>query len=125
MLLWQIYNKYRSIYAFNKIKSDVLVVGDINLDLIFSRVESFPELGVEKLAALVLHSGSGIPGPQLQAAVKAGICKINLGTEVKNGFRETLRSDVSKSDKIDLRKLFPPAMHHVQNLLEDKIDVVY
>lgn len=75
-------------------------------------------------AALVLHGGSGIPDAQIQAAVRNGIRKINLATEVKNGFMNTLRSELPKSDEIDLRKVFPPAIDHVQELLEEKIAMI-
>jgi fructose-bisphosphate aldolase class II/tagatose 1,6-diphosphate aldolase GatY/KbaY len=75
-------------------------------------------------AALVLHGGSGIPDDQIQSAVKNGIRKINVATEVKNGFLNTLRNELPKSDEIDLRKIFPTAINHVQNLLEDKIAMV-
>lgn len=88
-----------------------------------------PELDIDLLsqiqqatpAALVLHGGSGIPDAQIQAAVRNGIRKINLATEVKNGFMNTLRDELPKSDEIDLRKVFPPAIDHVQQLLKDKI----
>lgn len=75
-------------------------------------------------AALVLHGGSGIPDTQIQAAVRNGIRKINLATEVKNGFMNTIREDVQKNDEIDLRKIFPPAIKHVQQLLEQKIRMI-
>ncbi len=75
-------------------------------------------------AALVLHGGSGIPDSQVQAAVRNGIRKINVATEVKNGFMNTLREELPKSDEIDLRKVFPPAINHVQQLLEQKIAMV-
>jgi sugar/nucleoside kinase (ribokinase family) len=42
---------------------DVLVVGELNVDLILNQVESFPEIGKEKLAAsmtLTLGSSSAI-----------------------------------------------------------------
>ncbi|WP_138431334.1 class II fructose-bisphosphate aldolase [Fodinibius saliphilus] len=78
----------------------------------------------ETPAALVLHGGSGIPDSQIQAAVTNGIRKINVATEVKNGFMNTLRQEVPKSDEIDLRKIFPPAIEHVQSLLEEKIAMI-
>lgn len=91
-----------------------------------------PDLDIELLnricqntpAALVLHGGSGIPDQQVQAAVRNGIRKINVATEVKNGFMNTLRDELPKSDEIDLRKVFPTAISHVQKLLEDKIEMV-
>lgn len=75
-------------------------------------------------AALVLHGGSGIPDEQIQAAIQNGIRKINIATEVKNGFMNTLRNELPKSHEIDLRKIFPTAISRVQNLLEDKIALV-
>lgn len=75
-------------------------------------------------AALVLHGGSGIPDAQIQAAIKHGIRKINLATEVKNGFMNTLREVLPGSEEIDLRKEFPAAINHVQQLLEDKIAMI-
>ncbi len=75
-------------------------------------------------ASLVLHGGSGIPDAQIQSAVRNGIRKINLATEVKNGFMCTLRKELPKSKEIDLRKVFPPAIDHVQQLLEEKIEMI-
>lgn len=91
-----------------------------------------PELNIELLgkiheatpAALVLHGGSGIPDRQIQAAIRNGIRKINLATEVKNGFMKTLREELPKSDEIDLRKVFPAAIERVQQLLEQKISMI-
>jgi len=42
-------------------------------------------------AALVLHGGSGVPDDQIQAAVKAGIRKINFGTDVCLAFLDAVR----------------------------------
>jgi fructose-bisphosphate aldolase class II/tagatose 1,6-diphosphate aldolase GatY/KbaY len=90
-----------------------------NLDLeLLSRINEVTD------AALVLHGGSGIPDEQIQQAIKKGIRKINLATEVKNGFMNTLRKELPKSDEIDLRKVFPPAIMHVKQLLEDKIKMI-
>lgn len=75
-------------------------------------------------AHLVLHGGSGIPDAQIIRAVKNGIRKINLATEVKNGFMNTLREEILATDEIDLRKVFPPATAHVQQLLEEKISLI-
>lgn len=91
-----------------------------------------PELDIELLgriheatpAALVLHGGSGIPDDQIQSAVQNGIRKINLATEVKNGFVNTLRTELPKSEEIDLRKIFPAAINHVQELLEEKMRMI-
>lgn len=45
-------------------------------------IERIAELHEAQKAHLVLHGGSGVPDDQIQAAVKAGIRKINFGTDV-------------------------------------------
>lgn len=42
-------------------------------------------------AHLVLHGGTGVPDDQVQAAVKAGIRKINFGTDVCCSFLDAVR----------------------------------
>ncbi|MBL7698499.1 MAG: class II fructose-bisphosphate aldolase [Chitinophagaceae bacterium] len=91
-----------------------------------------PKLDIERLArinevanaALVLHGGSGIPVPALKEAIKNGICKINLATEIKNIFIATLKNCFADKDEIDLRILFPPAIQAVKNLVKDKLTAI-
>ena len=45
-------------------------------------LQRIAELHQGQKAHLVLHGGSGVPDDQIQAAVKAGIRKINFGTDV-------------------------------------------
>ena len=45
-------------------------------------IDRIAEIHAATKAALVLHGGSGVPDDQIQAAVKAGIRKINFGTDV-------------------------------------------
>lgn len=73
---------------------------------------------------LVLHGGSGIPGHILKEAVKSGICKINLATEIKNIFMQTLKADLVASDQIDLRIVFPPAITAVSTLVIEKLKLL-
>lgn len=91
-----------------------------------------PKLDLERLSEiyeathipLVLHGGSGIPAQTLQDAVKRGICKINLATEIKNIFMETLKHDLAASDEIDLRLVFPPAIAAVTGIVKTKLDIL-
>jgi ketose-bisphosphate aldolase len=75
-------------------------------------------------AALVLHGSSGIPDGQIQAAIRRGICKINLATETKNIFMKTLQNTLRNNEEIDLRKVFPVATASVVKLIEQKLDVI-
>ncbi len=75
-------------------------------------------------AALVLHGGSGIPHEILREAIKRGICKINLATEIKNIFMKTLKYQMTHDDEIDLRKVFPYATNAVTELVTDKLKAI-
>jgi ketose-bisphosphate aldolase len=91
-----------------------------------------PKLDLERLtqiknltnAALVLHGGSGVPHKALTEAIKRGICKINLATEIKNIFVKTLKEILANEDEIDLRKVFPVATNAVSALVTEKLRVV-
>lgn len=91
-----------------------------------------PKLDLDRLAAirkitnvaLVLHGGSGIPHNILKEAVKRGICKINLATEIKNIFMKTLKSKLINVDEIDLRKVFPVATASVKELVSNKLQAI-
>ncbi len=73
---------------------------------------------------LVLHGGSGIPHVSLQEAIGRGICKINLATEIKNIFMQTLKRTLIESEEIDLRKVFPVATDAIKQLVSEKLRVV-
>src|SRR5680860_27421 len=82
--------------------------------------------GINKVttAALVLHGSSGIPNNQLQAAIKKGITKINLATEIKNIFMKSLQKELKDSDNIDLRQVFPKATSQATALVEEKLRTI-
>ena len=90
-----------------------------------------PKLDMERLreihaaadVPLVLHGGSGIPDEQIRQAVQTGICKINVATETKNAFMKAVAAQVTASDEIDLRKVFPPATKAVRELIKRKMSI--
>lgn len=75
-------------------------------------------------AALVLHGSSGIPDDQLQGAIKKGITKINLATEIKNAFMKSLQGVLKDTDNIDLREIFPKATSAATELVSNKLKTV-
>lgn len=91
-----------------------------------------PSLDIELLSAinesvnipLVLHGSSGIPDMMLQEAIKSGICKINLATEIKNTFMRALRERLKNNVEIDLRIVFPDATQSVVDLIENKLEAI-
>jgi len=73
---------------------------------------------------LVLHGSSGIPDAMLLNAIRNGICKVNLATEIKNAFMAALSERLRKNSEIDLRIVFPDATRHVVELLETKLNLI-
>jgi len=94
--------------------------------------KSVPHLDIERLkeihqatnVALVLHGSSGIPHEMVKEAIRNGIVKVNLATEIKDTFMKTLKQMQINSNEIDLRKVFPSAMDPVINLLCEKYKMV-
>ena len=86
------------------------------------RYKKAPKLDIERIAnikkatgiPLVLHGGSGIPDDQIIAAVKAGIRKVNFGTDVCYSFldkvfetsRDLVAIDLFMKDAIENVKKF-------------------
>ncbi len=91
-----------------------------------------PKLDLERLsqiaaatdATLVLHGGSGVPAESLRKAVDRGICKINVATEIKNIFMQTLKTKLATNEEIDLRKVFPTATDQIVELVKGKLEIV-
>ena len=93
-----------------------------------------PKLDIDRVKAireatgglpLVLHGGSGIPDDQVKAAIKAGVRKMNIGTDVCCAFAEgTLETlnDPTRSLAIDLFMKKP--IETVKALALDKIKLV-
>jgi len=93
-----------------------------------------PKLDIDRIKAireatdgipLVLHGGSGIPDDQVKAAIKAGIRKMNIGTDVCCAFAEgTLETlnDPNRSLAVDLFMKKP--IETVKALAVNKIKLV-
>ncbi|MDP2641322.1 MAG: class II fructose-bisphosphate aldolase [Candidatus Yanofskybacteria bacterium] len=71
---------------------------------------------------LVLHGGSGTPERDLLSAIKIGIVKINISTELRGAFTQGLRSTLEKNpEEITPYKLFPEAVAATRKVAEQKI----
>src|SRR5690606_8186735 len=88
------------------------------------QIDLIGEINAVTSAALVLHGSSGIPSNQLQAAIKKGITKINLATEIKNIFMKSLQKELKETDNIDLREVFPKATAQATALVTAKLRTV-
>jgi tagatose 1,6-diphosphate aldolase GatY/KbaY len=74
--------------------------------------------------SLVLHGGSGVPDDQIREAIRRGISKVNVATEIKNTFMQQIKQLMRDTEEIDLRKVFPPATEAVKNLVINKLKLV-
>lgn len=91
-----------------------------------------PELDIRRIteikkmtdALLVLHGASGIPDLQLREAAGAGVSKINVATETKSLFMNSLKEILLQSDDIDLRNIFPRASEAVTAMIKHKMNIV-
>jgi len=79
---------------------------------------------IEKLTniPLVLHGASGIPNESVKQAIKAGICKINIDTELRKAFVRGINI-VLKEDPtgIDPRKILGKAKTEMKEAVREKI----
>ncbi|MBO5888510.1 MAG: class II fructose-bisphosphate aldolase [Clostridia bacterium] len=66
------------------------------------QIERIKEIKKQVKATLVLHGGSGIPDEQIQLAIKAGIRKVNFGTDVCYSFLDSVFAVDRKIFAIDM-----------------------
>jgi len=92
--------------------------------------KQMPHLDFERLkkieksvqSFLVLHGGSGIPSLQIHHAIKLGIVKINVSTELRVAYTKQFQKEtLEKPQEITPYKLLPSAVDAVQKVAEEKI----
>lgn len=73
---------------------------------------------------LVLHGGSGTPREDIEEAIKMGIVKININTELRLAYTGTIiRILKANPDEITPYKYLPEATKKVQSVVEKKIEL--
>lgn len=71
-----------------------------------------------------LHGGSGTPGHYFEDAVKVGVSKININTDMRIAYRETLEKALKENpDEYAVVKLMDEVIAAVQKVVESKIDM--
>jgi fructose-bisphosphate aldolase class II len=70
---------------------------------------------------LVLHGGSGTPEDDIKEAIKLGIVKININTELRLAFSGNLRRALSNVDEVVPYKFLQDALNSVGSVVERKI----
>ncbi len=83
---------------------------------------------------LVMHGGTGVPDEDVQSAIKAGIAKVNIDTQIRVAFYEAVRDAVlatekehAKADasgdtrKYDIRKILSPGRSAMTEAIAEKM----
>ena len=95
--------------------------------------KSEPKLDFERLLEihekvvpyLVLHGGTGVSNEDLQKCISCGISKINVGTQLKKVFSDTIRERCNNlsEDVVDPRKYIENVKINIEAAVLDKLNV--
>lgn len=79
----------------------------------------------EKLPSqfLTLHGASGVDPQQLSAALKLGIVKININTDLRIQFIDSLKKSLSQQKSQKIYQLFDPVITDLKSLIKEKFHV--
>jgi len=73
---------------------------------------------------IVLHGSSGVPDEAVREAIRLGVRKVNIDTNIREAFVNACRQVVASSpDEIDPRKILGPAREAAVALIREKIRV--
>jgi ketose-bisphosphate aldolase len=70
-----------------------------------------------------LHGGSGIADDDVKQAIKHGIVKVNVNTELRVAFRTAIEKVLKTTDEAAVYKYMPEVIAAVQAVVEEKIKV--
>lgn len=70
---------------------------------------------------LVLHGGSGNKDSEIAEAVKRGVNKINISSDIKDAFYQELRKTLEDMKVREPFELYPSSVTAMQEVVEDKI----
>lgn len=92
-------------------------VKNIDLGLLKKIAEALPG------KFLSLHGGSGIAGEQIHQAVNLGVVKINVNSELRLAFYDTVKKTLGDKNfkETAIYKMMPPAIEAVEEVVCEKI----
>lgn len=91
-----------------------------------------PKLDYERISAIkekvripiVLHGSSGVPDEAIAEAIRRGVSKVNIDTNIRQNFVAKIREVLNEDDKvIDPRKILGPAKEKAVEVIRQKIQV--
>lgn len=70
---------------------------------------------------LTLHGGSGVGADQIQSAINLGVVKININTDLRLKFIETLRHQLTIQNTEKIYEYLTPAVEEVKEVVKQKL----
>jgi len=109
--------------------ADLLAVSIGNLHGISLKLPEIIDLGllskiknkIPEDKFITLHGGSGISSDQLSEAIKLGVVKININTELRNNFNQSISKIYSKDFSQKVYENFTPAIDDLKNIIKSKL----
>lgn len=107
---------------------DLLAIAVGNIHGVFK--QGNPQLDIRRIeeikarteAYLVLHGGSGIEKEMVQQAIRAGIVKININTELRLAYSQKLREElVANPQEVTPYKYLPETIKAVAKVVGEKL----
>ena len=114
----------------NQTKVDLLAVGIGNFHGVQSSGEN-PNLRIDILqkikenvgdVGIVLHGGSGTPENDIREAIRSGVVKININTELRKAFAEGLKKSLNSGEIVPYKFLLN-AKILVEKIVEEKLRI--
>ena len=96
-----------------------------NFPLVLHGASSVPAEAIELLNKYggKMEAAIGIPESMLAEACRRGVCKINVGTDIRVAFVGAMRKALhDHPEKFDVREFFTPRKEAITKLIEGKID---
>jgi fructose-bisphosphate aldolase, class II len=87
------------------------------------KLDLLRELKDQLKLPLVLHGGSNNPESEIAQAVKLGINKINISSDIKVAYFDAMRRELADTDLREPNLIEPPAAEAMKVLAAEKIDL--
>ncbi len=92
-----------------------------NPHLFLDRLEEIDNK-LEHRMFLVLHGGSGTPEEDIKEAVKKGITKVNVNTELRKAYTYSIKKNLEENPSlVTPYKIMAPVVESIQKVVEEKI----
>jgi len=92
-------------------------VETIDLDLLSQIKSALPQ------QFLTLHGGSGISSDQLNSAINMGVVKININTDLRRQFFQSLKANLSQYSGDKIYQFFDPVITDLKSVIKSKFHV--